>query len=109
MDRQDVVQKKHHFKTSGRIFSFGYGPKYDKNHPLNYSFDKYVDKTSSRKTTPSDIEYLSSLEKTLEQQIMDGIDQLLEHLWLVFFFKIIYSLCKAKCALIDLTHRTNRE
>ena len=39
----------HHFNTTGKIFSFGYGPKYEKN-DHGYSIEKYVDKTSRKKS-----------------------------------------------------------
>ena len=39
----------HHFNTTGKIFSFGYGPKYEKTGNHGYSIGKYADKTSRKK------------------------------------------------------------
>ena len=38
----------HYFNTFGKFFSFGYGPKYEKN-DHGYSIGKYADKTSRNK------------------------------------------------------------
>ena len=34
----------HHFNTTGKSFSFGYDPKYDKTNKYGYSIGKYADK-----------------------------------------------------------------
>ena len=40
----------HHFNTTGKIFSFGYGPKYQKTGNYGYSIGKYANKTSQKKS-----------------------------------------------------------
>ena len=49
--RVDKIKSKvhHHFNTTGKIFSFGYGPKYQKTGDYGYSIGKYADKTNRKK------------------------------------------------------------
>ena len=39
----------HHFNTTGKIFSFGYGTKYENTNNCSYSIGKYADKMSRKK------------------------------------------------------------
>ena len=63
----------HHFNTTGKIFSFGYGPKYEKTGNHGYSIEKYVDKTSRKKITVTEKDWMFQIEKNVELEMVQGI------------------------------------
>ena len=66
----------HHFNTKGTIFSFGYGPKYDKKNKHNYSIGIYADKTSRKKISAEERYHMLSIENRIECAMVKGIQTL---------------------------------
>ena len=62
----------HHFNTTGKIYSFGHGPKYEKN-DLGYSVGQYADKTSRKKITSEEKQQMICIEKKIEGEMVVGI------------------------------------
>ena len=48
----------HHFNTTRKIFSFGYGPKYNKTGNYGYSIGRYADKTSRKKINTAEKDWV---------------------------------------------------
>ena len=58
----------HHFIITGKIFSFGYGPKYEKTGNHGYSIGKYADKNSRKKITLAEKDWMIQIEKILSRK-----------------------------------------
>ena len=62
----------HHFNTTGKIYSFGHGPKYETN-DLGYSVGPYADKTSRKKITQEEKQQMKRIEEKIEKEMVVGI------------------------------------
>ena len=59
------------------IFSFGYGPKYDKKKKKhNYSIGIYADKTSRKKISVEESDDMLTIENRIECAMVKGIEAL---------------------------------
>ena len=56
----------HHFNTTGKIFSFGYGPKYEKTNQHGYTIGIYSDKMKKKKITSSEQQHMLRVENKIE-------------------------------------------
>ena len=66
----------HHFNTTGKIYSFGYGPKYEKTKQHGYTIGIYADKTKKKKITSSEQDHMVRIEKKIEQRMFTGIEDI---------------------------------
>ena len=79
-----ISQKLHcrHFNKTGKIFSFSYGQKYEKN-DHGYSIGKYADKTNREKNTSAEKQQMVRIEQIIERQMVVGIKNISKKLSLI--------------------------